>query len=103
MNALLVDKRLAIRGKTVSFEPDMVGLLVFGGVDPVSKFSQVFDAYPMAFSPEKNQATWASVSAAPLIRNCLQSDKVIHKTGSQTQSMCSTRKSSVQTIMLVTY
>ena len=50
---ILVDERLT-KGKIVSFRPDMVGLLVFGGVDLVIKLSKYFDAYAMAFSLEKN-------------------------------------------------
>ena len=81
LNAL-VDERLAKGGKSVSFRPDVVGLLVFGGVDPVTKYSKFYDAYAIAFSPEKNRAAWAFVGAAPLTRKCLESDKVIHNSQS---------------------
>ena len=77
MNALVYERLLAKDEK--SFKPYVVGLLVFGGIDPVTKSSQFFDAYAMAFSPEMNRAAWAFVGVAPLTtRNSLQSDKVIH-------------------------
>ena len=103
MNALVVDKRLVGNGKTVSFKPDLVGLLVFGGVDPVTNYSKFYDVYAMAFSTENNRAAWAFVVVAPLTRHCLQSDKVIHSSESDPQGKCSTNKLRVQIIMLATY
>ena len=48
----LVDERLA-QGKTVSFKPDVVGLLVFGGTDLLTKSSNYYNASTIALSPEK--------------------------------------------------
>ena len=81
LNRQVVDERLA-QGKTVSFKPDVVGLLVFGGTDLLTKSSNYYDAYTIAFSPEKNLAAWAAVGAAPLTRECLESDKVTHNSES---------------------
>ena len=82
----LVDEKLA-QGKIVSLKPDVVGLLVFGGMDPLTKSSNYYDAYAIAFSPEKNLAAWAVVGAAPLTRKCLESDKITHNSESDPQQV----------------
>ena len=65
-----VAKRLA-KGKILSFRPDVVGLLVFGGVGPLTKSSNYFDVHAITFLLEKNRAAWAIVGVFPLSRNCL--------------------------------
>ena len=60
-----------------------IGDLVFGvRGDITGKYKA---AYALAFSPERNQAAWAAVGAAPLTRKCLESDKVRHTTDTDPQ------------------
>ena len=61
---------------SVSFAPWIVGLLVFGGTDPITKCSGFEDCFALAFSKEKNIAAWEKVGAAPLTMACLSSDQV---------------------------
>ncbi len=66
----LSDARIAGDFPT-SFPPWLVGLLVFGGTDPISRFV-VESAFEFGFSPEKNLNAWSKCGAAPLTRCCLK-------------------------------
>jgi hypothetical protein len=50
----------------LSLPPYLVGLIVFGGVDPVSKVVVSDSAFELAFSKERNCEVWKKVGAAPL-------------------------------------
>ena len=73
--------------KELTMGPHYVGLLVFGGVDPVSEI-MCENAFEKGFSIEANEASWAKIgvavkgsspeSAATITRACLQSAKVCH-------------------------
>ncbi len=52
----------------------MVGLVVFGGTDPVSDVGVPCSTFDMGFSKEQNCAVWAKCGAAPLNRACLQNN-----------------------------
>ena len=71
----LTDIRIE-NNESVSFAPWIVGLLVFGGTDPITKCSGFEDCFALAFSKEKNIAAWEKVGAAPLTMACLSSDQV---------------------------
>ena len=69
--------------KTVSILPWMVGLLVFGGVDPVTTCTGYHNAFEIAFSKEKNLSAWGKIGAAPLTMACLTSSQVRHEIGDE--------------------
>ena len=71
----LTDHRIQ-KNETVSFTPWIIGLLVFGGIDPVTGCSGYEDCFAIAFSKEKNIDAWKKVGAAPLTMSCLDSDQV---------------------------
>ena len=75
----LTNNRLT-RNLSVFFRLSLTGLLVFGGKGHKTKIADYKDAYALSFSPEKNQAAWAAVGAAPLTQSCLRSREVIHDT-----------------------
>ena len=54
-----------------SFPPWLVGLLVFGGTDPISQFV-VESALQFGFSQEKNPNAWSRCGAAQITRCCLK-------------------------------
>jgi len=54
----------------------LVGLLVFGGTDPVTGCDGYKDAFAEAFPIERNKAVWKKVGAVPLTRNCVNHPKV---------------------------
>lgn len=67
--------------ETISFAPPwLIGMLVFGGKDPVTGHS-LEDCFAQAFSKEKNLEAWAKVGAAPLTMACLSSHQVSHEAG----------------------
>eukprot|EP00804_Cyclotella_cryptica_P025136 CCRYP_012991-RA/>CCRYP_012991-RA protein AED:0.38 eAED:0.38 QI:0/-1/0/1/-1/1/1/0/116 len=53
-----------------SLPPYLVGLNVFGGVDPVSKVVVSDSAFELAFSKERHCEVLKKVGAAPLTRAC---------------------------------
>jgi hypothetical protein len=55
-----------------SLLPWLVGFLVFGGMDTVSKVVLSESAFGIAFSKEQNCEVWKTVGATPLTRACLQ-------------------------------
>ncbi len=62
---ILSDSRL-IGNHTTSLLPWMVGLVVFGGTDPISGVVVPCSAFDIAFSKEQNCAVWKKCGAAPL-------------------------------------
>ena len=57
----------------------MVGLLVFGGTDPVSQFVVSESAFEFGFSREKNLNAWGKCGAAPLTRCCLENHSQVRR------------------------
>ena len=71
---VVVDERIKQKQST-SLAPWQVGLIVFGGVDPVTNII-VESAFEQGFSREGCRHAWEKVSAAPLTRACLTNKKV---------------------------
>ncbi len=59
----------------VSPPPYLVGLIVFGGVDPVSKVVVSDSAFDLAFSKEQNCKASKKIGAAPLSQAFVQNHK----------------------------
>ena len=71
----LTNDRLA--RKLVGVPMTLIGILVFGGVDPET--GCVYDdAFNMAFNKEKNVSSWGAVGAAPFTMACLTNSLVRH-------------------------
>jgi hypothetical protein len=62
-----------------SLPPWMVGLLVFGGTDPVSQFVVSESAFEFGFSRDKNLNAWSKCGAAPLTRCCLENHSKVRR------------------------
>ncbi|KAL7445324.1 hypothetical protein ACHAXH_007798, partial [Discostella pseudostelligera] len=71
----LIEERL-VQNKSTSIPAWMVGLIIFGGVDPVTNFELRESAFQAGFSREACRAAWAMVGAAPLTKACLNHPKV---------------------------
>ena len=56
----------------------MMGLLVFGGTDPISQFV-VESAFEFGFRKEKNLNAWRKCGAAPLTRCCLENHSQVRR------------------------
>ena len=57
--------------------------LFFGDTDLITKSSNFYDAYAIAFLPEKKMVTWATaVGEAPRTNKSLEPDKVTHNSES---------------------
>lgn len=69
------------RKKSTSIKPSLIGLLVFGGVDPETGVETCQNAFKNAFSKQKNLEAWKKVGAVPCTRECLQDRKVRHELG----------------------
>ena len=54
----MTDDRLA-RGKCVSFNACVIGVLVFGGTNDDTGVKHYKEAFAIAFSPERNRHAWA--------------------------------------------
>ena len=65
--------------KSTSLQPWIVGLVVFGGTDPVTKINVEKNAFQDGFSVVACLAAWQKVGAAPLTRKCLE-DKQVRRT-----------------------
>ena len=67
----------------------MVGLIVFGGTDPVTGYEieQNKSAFEVAFAIHASKKAWAAVGAAPLTRSCLNDKKVRRQLGDAKDSM----------------
>ena len=75
---ILSDSRL-IGNYSTSLPPWMVGLVVFGGTDPISGVVVSCSAFDMGFSKEQNCAVWEKCGAAPLTRTCLQNNSQVRR------------------------
>ena len=58
-----------------------MGLLVFGGSDPVTNQDGYENAFEAGFCERKCLEAWAKVGAAPCTMACLESTKVRHELG----------------------
>jgi len=76
----IVDARMDME-KSVSLQPWLVGMIVFGGTDPESGFKLTECAFKHGFLKEACLSAWAKVGAAPLMRACLSDPKVSRTTG----------------------
>ncbi len=63
--AVVMEQRLE-QNKSVSLQPWIVGLIVFGGTDPVTGFELIDCAFKAAFSKKACLNAWAKLGAAPL-------------------------------------
>ncbi len=75
---ILSDSRL-IGNYSTSLPPWMVGLVVFGGTDPISGVVVPCSAFDIAFYKEQNLAVWEKCGAAPLTRACLQNNSQVRR------------------------
>jgi hypothetical protein len=75
---ILSDARL-IGNYNIGLPPWMVGLVVFGGTDPISGVVVPCSAFNVAFSKERNCAVWEKCGAAPLTRACLQNNSQVRR------------------------
>ena len=83
--ATIVAQRLAAK-KSVSLQPWLVGLIVFGGIDEVTGFELTDCAFSRGFSREACLNAWKKVGAAPLTRSCLSDPKVSKRLGEGSSS-----------------
>ena len=58
----------ANQNESMSLQPWIVGILVFGGVDGVTGMVVEKNAFEIAFMTERNIAAWEKVGACPLTR-----------------------------------
>lgn len=71
--SLVIDHRVEM-GESVSLQPWLVGLFVFGGIDLVTEYEVETSAFQVGFSREECLRAWVKVGAAPLTRKCLASN-----------------------------
>jgi hypothetical protein len=76
----IVDARIE-QNKSVSLQPWLIGMIVFGGTDPETGFRLTKCAFTHGFSKEACLNAWAKVGAAPLTRKCLSDPKVSRTLG----------------------
>ncbi len=76
----IVDARI-MQNKSVSIQPWLIGMIVFGGTDPETGFRVTECAFTHGFSKESCLKAWAKVGAAPLTRKCLSDPKVSRTLG----------------------
>ena len=65
----LVDARIKAK-KSVSLQPWLVGLVVFGGTDEETGYEIAQCAFSAGFSPDACKRAWEKVGAAPCTRAC---------------------------------
>ena len=71
------DRQKENKLKAASLQPWLVGLVIFGGVDPETKREVIVtDSFAYAFSMERNLDAWSKIGAAPLMMACLLDPKV---------------------------
>ncbi len=73
--------------KPCNLQPYLIGLIVFGGTDPVTGFFVERSAFEEAFSEQQCLSTWSKVGAAPLTRKCLESKQVRREFGDADDEM----------------
>ena len=57
----------------------LIGLLIFGGTDPITKRGGYRISFQEAIIKEKCLEDWAKVGAAPLTMKCLESETIWHE------------------------
>ena len=72
---MIVDEHL-VQGRSVSPQPWLVGMIVFGGMDRVTGYKLNECAFSVGISREACLNAWDKVGAAPLTRKCLEDPKV---------------------------
>ena len=79
------------QNKSVSLQPWLVVLVVFGGVDPETDYEieKCDCAFSVGFSVEMCRKAWAAVGAAPLTNNCINDPKVRREVGDGDNQMTS--------------
>ena len=75
-NLDLVVKQRVLQDKMTSIPAWMVGLIVFGSIDPVTNYKFELLAYQAGFSREACRVAWSAVGAAPLTKACLNNSQV---------------------------
>ena len=60
------------------FPPWLIGLLVFGGTDPILQFG-VESAFQFGFCRERNLNAWSKCGAAPITRCCLKNHSQVRR------------------------
>ncbi len=75
------------RNMSPSIQPFLIGLLVFGGIDPISQKTLPKNAFQEGFSEEQCLASWSKVGAAPLTHKCIESKKVRRELGDADDDM----------------
>ncbi|CAJ1927930.1 unnamed protein product [Cylindrotheca closterium] len=78
--------------KPATLNPSVIGILVFGGADPMTGVPGYRDAFAEAFSKKKCIEAWEKVGAAPCTRKCLQSHQVCHRIGDESDSFANQYK-----------
>ncbi|CAJ1934739.1 unnamed protein product [Cylindrotheca closterium] len=78
--------------KPTNLSLPVIGILIFGGTDPVTGENHFCSAFDEAFSKEKCLGAWAKVGAAPCTRKCLNSAKVCHQLGDDLDPMATMYK-----------
>jgi hypothetical protein len=78
--AAVTEKRLEQK-QSVSLQPWLVGMIVFGGTDLATGFELTDCAFLAGFSKKACLNAWAKVGAAPLTRQCLNDPKVSKSLG----------------------
>ena len=63
-------------GMNTTVSITLIGLIIFGGTNPITKRVCYRNDFQEAFSKEKCLEAWAKVGAAPLTMKCLESEKV---------------------------
>ena len=76
----IVDARIAVK-KSVSLQPWLVGLIVFGGTDEETGMEIKKCAFSAGFSKEACLSAWEKVGAAPCTQKCLLDPKVSKSLG----------------------
>ena len=78
--AAITEKRLEQK-MSVSLQPWLVGMIVFGGTDVATGFELKDCAFSVGFSKKACLNAWMKVGAAPLTRQCLSDPKVSKSLG----------------------
>ena len=75
---MLSDARI-IDNDPTTLQPCMVGIIVFGVIDPKSKVELKTSVFEKGFSKERNLVSWASCVAAPCTKECLDGHNKVRR------------------------
>ena len=82
LDIVVQDRQKENESKAASLQPWLVGLVIFGGVEPETKREVIVtDSFAYAFSMEHNLDAWSKIGAAPLTMACLSDPKVRREVG----------------------